>query len=260
MTHPKARLSSVLGSSLKSLLYPQVVLLMFIPFLVSIALVGFGLWLSWGFWMNFFVSGTLALQTYWVWLLENTPESFHFLFRVLSSVAPWILFFALFALSFPIVIMLNLMMVSFLASTYLVKLIARREYPDLDPKGHPRFLKGFANTFASSVLFLFFWVITLPLWLIPGLALILPLLLTAWFNRRICTFDALTDFATDSELKYHQDLNSTSGFVLGLMTAGLNYLPLGFLVAPILTMLAFIHLNLSSLRLARADVAQLSLT
>ena len=151
--------------------------------------------------------------------------------------------------------MLNLATTSLLGSTYLVHFIARRDYKDLQLMGRPRFAEGLTNTLTSSVLFLFFWLITLPLWLIPGLALILPVMLTAWLNRRIGSFDALTDFATDEELKIQLEMNTTRGFFLGLVTALLNYVPLAFLIAPVLTMVAFIHLNLTSLRLARRSLA-----
>ncbi len=173
---------------------------------------------------------------------------------MISAVAPWLLFFILFVFSFPIIIMLNLALVSILASNYLVQFIARREYPDLIVRGRPRFARGFKNTLVSSALFLIFWIATVPLWLVPGVALVLPVMLTAWFNRRVCAFDALTEFTTDDELNALLQMNSGQGFVLGLFTALLNYVPMAFLISPVLTMVAFIHLNLTSLQSARSGL------
>lgn len=251
MNTEKVKLGPVLSQVFTSLLYPQIALLIFLPFLVSLLCVGLGLWLTWDFWLAYFYNGASTLQPYWNHLLESSPSFLQSLLSFLSFIAPYILFFLLFALSYPVVIALNLMIVSFLASTYLVKFIARRDYKDLELNGHNRFAAGLWNTISSTLLFLFFWLVTIPLWLIPGVAFILPLLLTAWLNRRVCTFDALTDYATDFELTEQKDLTARPGFLLGLITAGFNYIPLAFLISPVLTMVGFIHLGLHSLSLQR---------
>lgn len=251
MNSKTVKLGPVLSGIFGSLFYPQVVLLMFLPFFISLVLVVLVLWFGRDFWMSYFVSGPLALQPYWIWLLEHSPEWIHPLMNFLSAFAPWLLFIILFAFSFPFVIVMNLFFVSILASTYLVKFIARREYKDLELKGRPRFVEGLLNTVTSSVLYLLAWFLTLPLWLIPGAAFLLAFLLTAWLNRRICTFDSLTDSATDEELQTITHEASGLGYILGLVTAALNYLPFAFFVAPVLTMVGYIHLNLQALRLKR---------
>ncbi len=248
MNFNKVRLAPLLGSMFGSLLYPQVVLLIFLPFMASIILVGLGLWLSWDFWSSYFYNGASMLQPYWQSVMQSSPSFLQSLFSFLSFMAPWVLFFILFALSYPVVIALNLLIVSLLASTYLVRFIARRDYKDLALHGRARLAEGLWNTFSSALLFLFLWIVTLPLWIIPGAAFILPLTLTAWFNRRVCTFDALTDFASDIEIRQQKKLTSQQGYYLGLITAGLNYIPLAFLISPVLTMVGFIHLNLTSLQ------------
>lgn len=239
-------------STLRSFFYPQVLLLTFLPLLISLVVVVLGIWISWDFWMSLFESGPLAYQPYWFWLLGHSPEWLHPVLHFFSAVAPWVLLFGLFAMSYPIVIGLNLVFVSILASTYLVKFIAARSYGDLQAQGRPRLLEGLMNTISSVGLFLLYWFLTLPLWLIPGAALVLPFLLTAWLNRRICSFDTLTDFATDEEMKRVRSENSEVGFVVGLLAAAVNFLPMAFFISPVVTMLGFIHLNLESLRQLRA--------
>ena len=183
----------------------------------------------------------------------NAPEFFHSTLNFLSAAAPWILFIFLLALSFPIVIVLNLVIVSALASTYLVKFIARKDYPGVAIRGHSRFWEGVWNSISSSFLFLLLWLVTIPFWLVPGAALILPILLTAWLNQRICSFDALSDFASDEEMRGLRGQRIDSDFVLAALTAFLNYIPFAFFIAPVMTMTAFIHLSLSRLQAARAD-------
>lgn len=253
MNSKSAKLGPVLSGIFKSLLYPEIVLTMFLPFFVSLVLVIMGLWFSRDFWMSYVASGPLAFQPYWMWLFERSPGWLHPVLNFLSAVAPWVLFLILLALCYPLVIVMNLIFVSILVSAYLVKLIARRDFKDLEFKGRSRLAEGLANTLTSSALFLFFWLLTLPLWLIPGAGLVLPFLLTAWLNRRICTFDALTDLATDEEMKSIPLETSTSGYVLGLVTTAMNYIPFAFFISPVLTMVGFAHLNLQALQSKRLE-------
>lgn len=246
-----AKIPSILGRTLGSLLYPQVILLMFLPFVISLLISIFLIWLTKDFWLSYFASGPLALQPYWVWLFERSPEWLHPVLNFLSSAAPWLLFIVLFAFSYPLIVALNLILVSILASTYLVQFLARREYKDLEFKGRPRFFEGLKNSVGTMAMFFLGWLVTLPLWLIPGAAIVLPFLLTAWLNRRVCSFDALTDAATDEEMKQVLQQNSSTGYLLGLITTTLNYLPFAFFVSPVLTMVGFIHLNLQALSVLR---------
>lgn len=249
----KARLAPAIGSSLASLLYPQILLLFFLPLLVSLVLIAFGLWMTWGFWLSYFQSGPLALQPYWIWLLENSPHWMAPVFHALGALGPILLVILLVILAIPFVIALNLLFVSILASTYLVKFLASREYKDLQLKGRSRFFEGLWNTVKATILFLFYWLISLPLWLVPGFQVVIPFLLTAWLNRRICSFDSLTDFATDEEMQLIQRENSGVGYMMGLVTSWLNFLPVAFFISPVMTMVGFIHLNLQSLQKLRAQ-------
>lgn len=163
----------------------------------------------------------------------------------------FLFFISLLSLFFPLMIVINLGVTSFLASTKMVKTIAAKDYSHLTIEGHGRTVASLWNLIWASVLYIFLWVITLPLWLIPGAQLILPILLTAGYNRRICTFDALTEFADDDEFKKLMQLTKKRGYLVGLLTAFINYIPFAFLISPVLTMIAFSHLALSELSLER---------
>jgi Etoposide-induced protein 2.4 (EI24) len=69
------------------------------------------------------------------------------------------------------------------------------------------------------------WLLTLPVWLIPGLGLIVPLMLLGWANARLFSRDVLIDFATDQEraavLKNHR----TTLWGLGLVASVPSFIP-----------------------------------
>ena len=97
------------------------------------------------------------------------------------------------------------------------------------------------------------YLITLPLWLIPGLAFVLPVGWLAWFNARTLTFDALTSHADDTEIRTLRRRYRGSFFVLGAVGALMAHIPiLGFFAASF-TALMFAVAGLEVLSLARGQ-------
>jgi CysZ protein len=91
--------------------------------------------------------------------------------------------------------------------------------------------------------------VTLPLWLTGIAAVVLPALLSAYLSQRLFRYDALAEHATAEE--YRRLARDERGrlYLLGLMLAGLYYVPVVNLIAPTATGLAYTHYCLD--RLAR---------
>ena len=75
----------------------------------------------------------------------------------------------------------------------------------------------------SVVLAMGAMVISLPLWLVPPLAMVLPALIWGWLTYRVMVFDVLAEFASHEErqqlLAQHRLRLLTMGVVTGLMGA-----------------------------------------
>lgn len=246
-------LKKVLAQSFKGIFYPQVLLLLFLPLLISFMIVVILLALTWSFWSGIFTQGLVFVNPFWQTFLDSLPLLLAQIFQGLAPLLPILLVMLIFAFAFPFLIVLNLILTSLLASHYLVQFIARKDFPKLEKKGHPRIALGLWKMLKTTFIYLLVWFFTLPLWLLPMVQLILPILLTAWFNRQLCTFDALTDFADDEELKMITQKSASRGFVLGMMTSGLNYIPFALFIAPVFTLLAFIYQGLGNLKLHRGE-------
>lgn len=241
-------MTDIISKSLRSLFEPRIFKFIFVPFFVSLLLLVLGVWLSFDFWLGFVRHGWSFVEPYTVaW----TPQ---FLRDFLAFTGPLMhLFFFLFlvGLFFPLMMIFNLGITSFLASTAMVKTIAAKDYPELVIQGSGRTAASLWNLVWASVVYVVLWLITFPLWLVPLMQLILPVVLTAGYNRKICTFDALTEFANDDEFKKLMHTTKKRGFLTGVLTAFINYIPFAFLISPVLTMIAFSHLALSELSLER---------
>ena len=144
-----------------------------------------------------------------------------------------------------------LLLVAVVALPLLITRIAARDYPDLVRHGENPFWGSLGNTLAAGAVFIVVGLVTLPLLLIPGLVLVLPLVWTAWLNQRTFRFDALAEHATRAEVRRLVSEQRSAFIWAGLGTAALAYVPLLQLFAPAFTALVFVHLGLGALRRLR---------
>lgn len=142
-----------------------------------------------------------------------------------------------------------------LAAVFILPLLlnhlAATDYPELARMGKDSVTASTWNSISAAVLFVAGWLVTLPLWLIPGLGLILPLLWMAWLNRRTFAYDALAVHASDAEWRELRRQHARPLLLLGLIMALLAHIPLLGLLAPTLAVLAYLHYTLEALRRMR---------
>ena len=133
----------------------------------------------------------------------------------------------------------------------MLKHLASTDYRDVVAMGADSFTAAAVNSVFASILFIIGWLLTLPLWLIPGLSLILPLLLMAWLNRRTFAYDALSMHANAEEWRNLRQQHKHPLFMLGLTMALLAHIPILGLLVPALAALSFVHYGLEALRRSR---------
>lgn len=133
----------------------------------------------------------------------------------------------------------------------LLNLLAASDYPELARMGRDSVTASTWNSISAALLFIVGWLVTLPLWLVPGLGLVLPLFWMAWLNRRTFAYDALAVHATDAEWRALRRQHALPLLILGITLALLAHVPLLGLLAPTLAAIAYIHYCLEALRRAR---------
>lgn len=129
--------------------------------------------------------------------------------------------------------------------------VAARDYPELARLGEDSFVAAAWNSLWAAALFIAGWVATLPLWLIPGFGVFLPLFWMAWLNRRTFAYDALSAHATSGEARALRRRKATPLLGLGFVMAAATHIPVAGLFAPSLAALAYTHFCLESLRQSR---------
>ena len=147
--------------------------------------------------------------------------------------------------------LLAVLLTSVLVMPLLLEHLAATDYPDLARLGEDSLVASVWNSVQAALLFIIGWVLTLPLWLIPGMGLLLPLLWMAWLNRRTFAYYALSLHATQEEWQHLRRQRANVLIWLGLVMALLTHVPLLGLFAPSLAALAYIHFCLEALRRLR---------
>ncbi|OMG56699.1 hypothetical protein BJN45_03570 [Azonexus hydrophilus] len=227
-----------LGRSLANLRVGRVWLYLLLPALASLLL---------SMVLGFSALGWLVGQ-----LLEFPPMTLLvawglvWLANLLAWLGGWM---ALFALAY----LFALLIAAIVIMPLMLKHLAETEYRDLAAMGKDSFVAAAVNSVLASILFVVAWLVTIPLWLIPGMSLFIPMLLMAWLNRRTFAYDALSMHATEAEWDSLRRQHKMPLFMLGLVMALLAHVPVLGLLVPALAALAFVHYGLEALRRSRGD-------
>jgi hypothetical protein len=197
-------------------LYPRVIGLSIFPLVLIVALSWLLGYLYWDIaialvrsWLD--ASSWLALV--WRWLEGvGLPD-------LKTVVAPLLVIFSV----TPLVVVACLLAVSFLMTPSLTRLVADRRFGGLQRKHGGSLMLGLWWTFSSLLLALGALLLTLPMWLVPPLAMLLPALIWGWLTYRVMAFDVLAEFASADErhtlMARHRMSLLGMGVVTGLMGA-----------------------------------------
>jgi hypothetical protein len=258
--------------ALLNCLHPQVLAWSLLPLVAAGALVA---GLGWAFWEPAVASVRAWLEQ---WALVTT------LLQWLDAIgapglrtvlAPLIVV----VIAVPLIVVASLLLVAWLMTPALAAFVARRRFPDLERRGAASaWWQGLAWSLGCTGVALLALVATLPLWLVPPLALLLPPLIWGWLAARVFAFDTLALHATVGERRLVMHTARWPLLAIGVATGLLGSAPsllwaagaLSFVFAPLLAVVAvwvytlmfafaalwFAHFTLARLARLRASVAR----
>jgi uncharacterized protein involved in cysteine biosynthesis len=189
-----------------------------------------------------------AWQPASAWIVANLPD-----WQWLDWLGAWLAHIVLLFVFAPLVYGTTLLLLATFALPRMMAIVAARDYPQLVRHGQGAFWGSVGNTLAAGAVFVLGWLVTLPLLLIPGALLVLPLALTAWLNQRTFRYDALAEHATREERRRIVAENHGDMVLAGLATAAAMHVPLLNLLVPAWTALVFVHLCLGRLAALRSE-------
>lgn len=153
----------------------------------------------------------------------------------------------------PLIYLTATVLVATIALPFMVERVALTEYTELEQRRGGTQWGSVQNSLVATGLFLGGLIVSLPFWLIPGMAFVATLLLTAWLNQRAFGYDALMMHADADELDGLRESRRPAMMMLGGACGLLAYVPLINLLAPAFSGLAFTHYLLDALRRTRTE-------
>lgn len=243
MIKPLARLADSFWRAAAYCLHPRVIGWLLLPLLL-IGLLSFGL--GWFFWESAVsgVRGTLESWSLVAGLLKWLDDFGASGLRAL--IAPIIVIMIV----SPLLVVLCLLLVATMMTPSMADMVAQRRFPALARKHGGGFWAGLFWGLGHTAVALAVLVLSLPFWLIPPVALIVPPLVLGWLTYRVFTYDVLGDFATPVERRRLLAAHRLPLMGLGLATGYLGAAPaaiwafgaLAFVLAP-LFVVAFVLLS-----------------
>ncbi len=204
--------------ALISQLHPRMLLLTILPFVVAIALWGLALYaglqplidLLYGWFSDYglFHSAGEMLDTMGLTSVRAI---------LVPLIAMWLLL--------PFMIVSALVLVGSLAMPAIARHVGLRHYPQLEPRHGGSFLGSLWVSRSSFVIFVFAWLLTLPLNLVPLFALFVQPLLWGWLAYRVMSYDALADHADRDERRTIMRRERWPLLAIGIATGSLGAVP-----------------------------------
>lgn len=125
----------------------------------------------------------------------------------------------------PILVMISLLLVTMLMTPAMAKQVATKRFPGLRTQAGSTFWRSLAWSLSSTLMAFLALVVTLPLWLIPPMALILPPLIWGWLAYRVMSFDALVEYTSTAERKAILEQHRWPLLVIGIICGFLGAMP-----------------------------------
>lgn len=230
MQQPRPIVSMPLGASISSTtlmvdaawralaycLHPRVIYLSLLP--LMLAGVGLGL-LGWFGWEPGVAAIRHALDH---WDLSHTVLAWldrAGLGFLRTAAAP----FLLVIMVVPLVIVLCLLLVAGLMTPSLVRLVRQRRFQHLQDREAAPWWRSLLWSAGASITALALLLVSLPLWLMPIFAVLVPPVIWGWLTYRVMAFDTLVDLASPAErdalLKQHHASLLAMGVMCGYIGA-----------------------------------------
>jgi hypothetical protein len=129
------------------------------------------------------------------------------------------------ALALPVIVVLSLLLVALLMTPALVRMVAARRFAGLAQKRGAGLWQSAGWSLWHALLAVLALAVSLPFWLIPPLALIVPPLIWGWLGYKVFSFDVLAEHASTAERRRLMREHKVPLLLMGVVTGYLGAAP-----------------------------------
>ncbi|MGZ3771978.1 MAG: EI24 domain-containing protein [Bdellovibrio sp.] len=223
--------------AISSLFNFKILALAFLPTIAAFLSLFFTYVVFWQRWMHG-LSSLLANMSLFKWFADLTG---------LESISDWTATVFLLLAFVPLFYVVSVLLTSLFLMPVVLKFVVQKDFKHLEKKRGGSLFGSIMNALSATILFVIAFFVTLPLWLLPGFQILVPLILTAWLNKKVFLYDVLQDFASIEERKRIEKEEHTGLYGMGIILGLLSYVPLAFFFIPLFAALCYTYFGLYSL-------------
>lgn len=211
-------LATSLYRALMAQLHPRMLLLTVLPFVIAVVLWGTALWFGlqplidhlhgWFAEYDLFRSAGTMLDSIGLSAVRAL---------LVPLLAMWLLL--------PFMIVTALVLVGSIVMPVIARHVGQRHYPQLHRRQGGSLAGSLWVSLSSFAGFIVFWLLTLPLNLVPLFALFVQPLLWGWLAHRVMSYDALADYADRDERRAIVHRERWPLLAIGIVTGSLGAAP-----------------------------------
>lgn len=221
------------GLALAGIFHPRMLWMTVRPFIIAGVIWSLILWFSWDpllGWAKDFL--TNSIFTSWIQnLMDQTGWD-----QARAVITP----FFVVVILMPLIIISLLIIVSFTSVEGVVKHIEKQKaYAGLKALKGGNLWGSFFYALWSTVLCLFFMLITLPVWWIPPVFAIIPPIIWGWLTMRLMSYDVLARHASSEEREYLLEKYRWPLLAMGIVAGIMGAVPSFFWVSSIFVLVLF---------------------
>lgn len=224
-----------------SQLHPKMLFAVLLPFLIT--LLG-AVILVWVFWSP--LTEWLNVQSQ-DWGVVNTVDGW-LLAIGLFSIKLYLIPLLAAGILLPMSGILGLIIAAVFIMPIVLGHLDRTAYPGVRRNGRNATVLSAWNAVWVGLLFVVGWLLTMPLWLFPPFAVLLPIFWWTFAITRMLRVDAVIEHADPDERRYLWKRHNRQWWLIGFCLALVNLLPPAWLIMPVFSSLVFAHFGLEALR------------
>ncbi|MFA7669130.1 MAG: EI24 domain-containing protein [Burkholderiaceae bacterium] len=234
--------------ALVSQLHPKMLAAILLPFIITLLGAILLLWIFWSpltDWLEMRSAGWDMVNTVDGWLVAIGLFSIKlYLIPVLAA-----------GILLPMSGILGLIIAAVFIMPIVLGHLDKANYPGLRRNGQNATVLSAWNAVWVGFLFVAGWLLTMPLWLFPPFAVLLPIFWWAFAITRMLRVDAIIEHANVEERRYLWRRHNRQWWLIGFCLALINLLPPAWLIMPVFSSLVFAHFGLEILRQHRLSGA-----
>lgn len=232
--------------ALVSQCHPTMLFAVLLPFLIALCGAILLLWFFWSpltDWLRTEASQWDVVNRFDEWLVALGLFSLKLYFVPLIAAA----------ILLPVSGILGLAIAAVFVMPLVLRHVSQRDYASLKRQGKFATAVSVWNALWVCTVFALGWVLTLPLWLVPPMALILSLFWWAFAFTRMMRLDAIVEHASPAERRLLLTRHNGGFWSIGLIFSLLNLLPPAWVILPVFSALVYAHYGLDALMQLRQE-------